>query len=99
MLDAGLRVAIRNFWTLFFIAAVVTVPLHLVYAFRYHNVIAVRELIPQIERFPAGRHVHLVGPRQLHHARVGLWILDAVELLLLPLAVRAARASIETARS
>jgi hypothetical protein len=95
MLDAGFRVTFRHFWTLFFVAAALTVPLHLIYVFTFHRVIAVRELAPQIERFPATRQVHLVGPSQIRRARLALWLLDAVEIALLPLAVRAARAVIE----
>jgi hypothetical protein len=95
MFDAGLRVTFRHFWTLFFIAAAITVPLHLTYVFAFHRVIAVRELVPQIEHFPSSRQVHLVGPPQIRRARLALWLLDAAEVALLPLAVRAARAVIE----
>jgi hypothetical protein len=91
MLEAGLRNTFRHFWTFFFIAAGVTVPLQLIYVFVFHNVIAIRELAPQIALFPNARQVHFVGPHQLHDARVGLWVVDAIEIVLLPLAVRAAR--------
>jgi hypothetical protein len=94
MLDAGLRVTLRHFWTLFFVAATVTVPLHLIYAFSFHNVIALRELAPQIQHLPHTRQVHLVGVTDLDHARVALWAVDALELLLIFLAVQAARAVI-----
>jgi hypothetical protein len=96
MLEAGLRATFRHFWTLFFVAAVITVPLHLVYVFAFHNVIALRDLAPQIEHFPASRQVHFVGPTQLDHARTALWVLDAAEILLLALGVRAARAVLAT---
>jgi hypothetical protein len=96
MLEAGLRATFRHFWTLFFLAAAVTVPLHLIYVFAFHNVIALRDLAPQIQHFPASRQVHLVGPIQLDHARIALWVLDAAEILLLVLAVRAADAVIAT---
>jgi hypothetical protein len=92
MLDAGLRVTFRHFWTLFFIAAAVTVPLHLIYVFAFHNVIALRDLAPQIQNLPANQHVHLVGSSDLQHARVALWVVDAIELALVPLGVGAARA-------
>jgi hypothetical protein len=99
MLEAGLRATFRHFWTLFFVAAAITVPLHLIYVFAFHNVIALRDLAPQIEHFPASRQVHFVGPTQLHHAQIALWVLDAVELVLLVLAVRAARAVLATDES
>jgi hypothetical protein len=95
MLEAGLRNTFRHFWTFFFIAAGLTVPLHLIYVFVFHNVIAIRELAPQIALFPNARQVHFVGPPQLHNARVGLWVVDAVEVALLPLAIRAARAVLQ----
>jgi hypothetical protein len=96
MLEAGLRATFRHFWTFFFIAAGVAVPLHLVYVFIFHNVIAIRELAPQIALFPSARQVHFVGPPQLQHARIALWAVDAVEVVLLPLAVRAARAVLDS---
>jgi hypothetical protein len=92
MLDAGLRVTFRHFWTFFFVAAVVTVPLHLIYVFTWHDVIGLRELAPQIQHLPPSRHVHLVGASDLRQARIALWVLDVVELALLPLAIRAGRA-------
>jgi hypothetical protein len=95
MLEAGLRSTFRHFWTFFFIAAAITVPLHLIYVFLFHNVIAIRELAPQIALFPSARQVHFVGPPQLQHARMALWVLDAVEVALLPLAIRAAGAVLE----
>ncbi len=91
MLDRGFRATFRHFSTFFFLVAAVTVPLHLVYVFVFHGVIAVGELAPQIQRFPSSRQVHGVGPIQIQHARVAMWALDGVELLLLPLAIRAAR--------
>ena len=96
MLDAGLRVTFRHFWTLFFVAAIVTVPLHLLYVFAFHNVIALHDLARQIEHFPAGRQVHFVGPTQLDQARTALWVLDAAEILLLVVAVRAVRVVLAT---
>jgi hypothetical protein len=94
MLDAGLRVTFRHFWTLFFIAAVVTVPLHLIFVFSWHGVVGLRELAPQIQELPPGRQVHFVGASDIEHARIALWVLDLVELALVPFALRAARAAI-----
>jgi hypothetical protein len=94
MLEDGLRSTFRHFWTFFFIAAGVTVPLQLIYVFLFHDVIALRELAPQIALFPSARQVHFVGPPQLQHARIALWLVDAIEVALLPLAVRAAGAAL-----
>ena len=91
MLDAGLRVTFRYFSTLFFVAAIVTVPLHLIYVFAFHDVIGLRELAPQIEELPRAREVHYVAAADLRRARLALWAIDAVELALLPLGIRAAR--------
>jgi hypothetical protein len=92
MLDAGLRVTLRHFWTLFFLAAAVTVPFHLIYVFVWHGVVGLRELVPQIEHLPPAQRVHFVGAAEVRHAHIGLWVLDLAELVLLPLALRAARA-------
>jgi hypothetical protein len=92
MLDRGFRATFRHFSTFFFLAAAITIPLHLVYVFFFHDVVSLRELAPQIARFPASRQVHGVGPSEIQHARVAMWAVDAVELVLLPLAIRAARA-------
>ena len=96
MVDRALRLTVRNFWTLFFAVAAVTVPLQLAYATAWHNVIAVRELHADIARFPPLRQVHSVGRSQLHDARLTYWVIVAVELVLLPLFVRAARRVVET---
>jgi hypothetical protein len=92
MLDAGLRVTLRHFWTLFFLAAAVTVPFHLIYVFVWHGVIGLRELVPQIEHLPPAQRVHFVGATDIQHARIALWVLDLAELALVPLALRAAGA-------
>jgi hypothetical protein len=92
MLDAGLRVTFRYFWTLFFVAAMVTVPVHLIYVFTFHDAIGLRELAPQIQQLPRGREVHYVAASDFDRARLALWAIDAAELALLPLGIRAARA-------
>jgi hypothetical protein len=95
MLEIGLRNTFRHFWTFFFLAAGITVPLQLIYVFVFHNVIAIRELAPQIALFPTARQVHFVGPPQLQQARIALWIVDAVEVALLPFGIRTARAVLQ----
>ena len=85
----------RNYWSVFFLVASVTVPLHLAYATVWHNVIAVADLHEDIEAFPPLRQVHGVGRTQLSQARIAFWILWAVEIALLPLFVRATRRILE----
>lgn len=95
MIDRAARLTVRNFWTLFFVVAAVTVPLQVAYASVFHNVIAVRELHGDIERFPPLRQVHGVGREQLSQARIAYWVIVAAELALLPLLVRAADGVLE----
>ena len=90
MIDRAARLTVRNFWTLFFVVAAVTVPLQVAYASVFHNVIAVGELHGDIEQFPPQRQVHGVGREQLGQARIAYWAIVAAELALLPLLVRAA---------
>jgi hypothetical protein len=90
-LDRVLAVTWRNFATLFLIVALVTVPLHVARTFVYRKVLVVREFEPDIEAFPEGREVRGIGPDDLDAARRSLWIVTAIELLLLPLAVGAVR--------
>lgn len=95
MIDRALRLTFRNYWTLFFTVAALTVPLQVAYATIWHNVIAVRELQSRIEAFPPLRQVHGVGRAQLHEARVAFWVIVAIEIALLPVLVRAARRILE----
>ena len=92
LVDAALRSTFRNFFTLFLIVAVWTVPLHIVYSYLFRDVISVADLHPEIETFPeGGRRVHNVGVDDLRRSR---WVaigLGVLELLLVPLWVRAAR--------
>jgi hypothetical protein len=90
MIDRAARLTFRNFWTLFFVVAAITVPLQVAYATAWHNVIAVRELHGDIEEFPPLRQVHGVGQEQLQHSRTTYWVIVGVELALIPLLVRAA---------
>jgi hypothetical protein len=90
LLDRALRATIRNFSTLFLLVALVMVPLQVAHAYVFRRVIAVSELHPAIEGFPEGRKVARVGPGQLRKARTGYLVIGAIEILLLPLLVRAA---------
>jgi hypothetical protein len=89
--DRALQKTFRNFSTLVLVVALVTVTLHLVYAFIFRDVIAVGEIHGQIEDIAPGRQVRNVGPGQLRDARTAYWILTAVEVVTLPLLVRATR--------
>jgi hypothetical protein len=89
--DRVLALTWRNFATLFFLVAVVTVPLHVARTFTYRKVLVVRELAPDIEAFPAGREVRGIGPSDLDAARRSLLVVSGIELALIPLAVGAVR--------
>ncbi len=87
-----MRSTFRNFFTLFLIVAVWTVPLHIVYSYVFRDVISVADLHPAIETFPeGGRRVHNVGVDDLKRSRWTAIGLAVLELVLLPLWVRAAR--------
>lgn len=89
-LDDALRGTLRNFSTLFLVIFVILGPLHLLYGFVFHDVLALRELHPAIEGFPAGRQVRGVGLDTLTRARVWLWVITVLEVSLLPLFALAA---------
>ena len=95
MLEKGLSYAFRDLWTYVLIAAVVTIPLHFLYAFTFRNVIAVAEVHQEIESFTGGRTTRDVGPSDLDAERA-VWIAIAgIEIALLPLAARATRRALE----
>ncbi len=75
---------------MFLLVAIVTIPLHIAYAFAFRDVIAVSELHSQIEGFPPGRQVQGVGPGDLDAARLALLGLTIAELALIPVLVRVA---------
>lgn len=81
--------------TIVTIVAVVVVPLHLIYAFSTRNVIATRDFHDAIEAGPSYRQVRSVGSDQLDAARLAFWIITAIELGAVPLAVRATRRAFE----
>lgn len=91
MLDRSLRLTFRNFATLFFLAATVTVPLHVGIAFVHRDVIGVSELHPAIDEFPPLRQVRGVGPPDLDAARRALLVATLVEVALLAVAVGATK--------
>jgi hypothetical protein len=89
-LDRALRATVRNFSTLFLLAAIFTVPLHVGHAYAFRRVIAVSDLHPAIERFPKARQVRGVGPGAVARARMGYLVLNLLEVALLPLLARPA---------
>ena len=90
-LEPTLRLIWRNFWTLFLVVAVVTVPLHVVHAFAYRRVVEVRDLHDNIDSFPVTRQVRSVGRDALEDYRRALTGITILELVLVPLLVGAAR--------
>jgi hypothetical protein len=88
-LDRALRATVRNFSTIFLLVALVTLPLQLIHAYVFRNVIAVSELHPAIETFPQERQVSGVGRRQLREAAVTYAVVNVIEIALLPWVVGA----------
>ena len=95
MLEKGLSYAFRDLWTYILIAAVVTIPLHSIYAFAFQDVISVAEVHEEIESFTGGRTTRDVGPSDLDRERAAWMAIVALELALLPLAARATRRALE----
>jgi hypothetical protein len=91
VIDRALRLAVRNYWSVFFAVAALTVPLQIAYATIWHDVIAVADLHDDIAAFPPLRQVHGVGREQLGDARLAYWVIWAIELAALPVLVRVTR--------
>ncbi len=89
LLDRVLRLTIRNFSTLFLVVLIAIIPLHLIYAVMFHDVFAVRELHPAIADFPENRLVRGVGRTDISLARIGFWVVVAIEAALIPFVIRA----------
>lgn len=89
LLDRVLRLTVRNFSTLFLVVFIAIIPLHLIYAFVFHDVFAVRELHPAIAEFPENRLVRGVGRADISLARIGFWVVAAIEVGLIPFVTRA----------
>lgn len=91
LLDRVLRLCVRNFSTLFLVVFMAIIPLHLTYAFVFHDVFAVQELHPAIAELPERRMVRGVDQAAIARARTWFWVLAAIELAAIPLFVRAVR--------
>lgn len=91
MIERAFARTFRNYSTIFMVVATVVLPIHLIYAFTFRNVIATSDFHDAIEAMPNHRQVRSVGPPQLGDARLVFWVIVAAEVALVPLAVRATR--------
>ena len=89
--DKALRNTFRNFSTLFLLAALVTISLHLVYGFIFRDVLEIEELHPLVRRLTPGRTINGIRPKDLEVAELWANAVPLIELLLLPLLVGATR--------
>jgi hypothetical protein len=90
-LDDVLRSTFRNYATLFFVVAVLTVPVHVVHSFVYRDVVAVRQIHDAVEEFTPGQQVRRVSADDLADYRNSGLLIAAIEIALLPVLVGAAR--------
>lgn len=95
MLDRTLRLALRNYVTLFLFVACVTVSIHVVYLFVFRDVVGVSDLHGAIEAFPPSRQVRGVGHGDLDAWRVGGVLVTAIEIALLPFLAKGAARVVE----
>ena len=95
LLDDVLRSVFRNFFTVLFFVAVLTVPLHLGYSIVFRQAIETREIHDEIETFPEERQVRGVGRSELSAYRAVGWFLVLVELAAIPLLARGTRRIVE----
>lgn len=95
MLERALSRTFTNLSTLVLIAFVFTLPVHLVQAYLFRDVLAVQELAPEISALPEGRLVRGVDKGDFKAEQIALAIAIGIDLLLLPLAYRASRRTYE----
>ncbi len=95
MLDRTLRLALRNYVTLFLFVSCVTLTVHLVYLFLFRDVVGVSELHAAIEEFPPQRQVRGVGHRDLDSWRVGNAVVTVIEIALVPFLAKGAARVVE----
>ena len=91
--------AFRNYSTLFFAVAAVTLTLHLVYAVVFRDVIAVSELHLEISHLGENVKLQDVGRSEVAAARTFYWVLVAVEIAAIPIFVVAARRVVQVDES
>ncbi len=95
MLDSALRLALRNFSTLFLLVAILVLPIHVAYGLVFRDVVALYDVADEIQSAP----VRGVTSADLRTARLVFWGVNALELLLIPLAARATRRVMEVDES
>jgi hypothetical protein len=99
MLDRALGRTFANLSTLILVAFVFTMPIHILQAYMFRDVLAVQEIAPEMRSFPPGRQVRGVAEGDLGAERVAFLGALGIELLLLPIAYRAARRVMEVDES
>jgi hypothetical protein len=90
-LDDVLRSTFRNYATLFFVVAVLTVPVHVVHSFVFRDVVAVREIHNAVEDLAPPQQVRRVSADDLADYRNTGLLIAAAEIALIPILVGAAR--------
>lgn len=94
MLDRGLRATFRNFATLFFVIAIVLVPLNLVVTYVYRDAVRVREIETQIRELE-DEEILGVDADRLDEADRARTVVLLAELLLLTVFLGATRKVLE----
>ena len=95
MLERTLRLALRNYVTLFLFVACVTVTIHVFYMFLFRDVVAISELHTAIDEFPPQRQVRGVGHRDLDAWRIGAGVVTLIEIALVPFLAKGAARVVE----
>lgn len=95
MLDRTLRLALRNYVTLFLFVATFAVAIHLVYLFVFRDVVGLTEIHDAIREFPPQRQVRGVGHGDLDAWRAGNFVVTLIEIALIPFLAKGAARVIE----
>lgn len=95
MLERTLRLALRNYVTLFLFVACFTIAIHLVYLFLFRDVVGISELHAAIEEFPPQRQVRGVGHGDLDAWRIGNGVVTLIEIALVPFLAKGAARVVE----
>jgi hypothetical protein len=95
VLDRTLRLALRNYVTLFLFVAAFAVAIHVVYLFLFRDVVGLAELHDAIREFPPSRQVRGVGHADLDAWRIGNGVVTLIEIALVPFLAKGAARVIE----
>ncbi len=95
MLDRTLRLALRNYVTLFLFVATFSVVIHLVYLYLFRDVVGLAELHDAIREFPPQRQVRGVGQADVDAWRAGNVVVTLAEIALVPFLVKGVARVIE----